>query len=102
VSDSNLVIEKKKSTSKKIKPPSKYNVVIFNDNVTTVEFVIALLIAVFDRDQETAIQITQKVHENGSGVAGNYAYEIAEQKCFEGVDLSRNNGFPLVLKIVEE
>lgn len=102
MSDPSLVIEKKKSTSKKIKPPKKYKVVVFNDNVTTVEFVIAMLIAVFDRDQETAIQITQHVHESGSGVAGTYAYEIAEQKCYEGVELSRNNGFPLVLKIVEE
>jgi ATP-dependent Clp protease adaptor protein ClpS len=97
-----LVIEKKKSTSKKLKLPSKYKVVIHNDDVTTVEFVMALLIAVFNHDHQNAANITQHVHDNGSGIAGIYPFEIAEQKMCEGVDLARVNNYPLVLKLVKE
>jgi len=96
-----LVIEKKKTTSKKLKPPSKFKVVVCNDNVTTVDFVVHMLMTVFNHSLEQAIQITQAVHENGSGIAGIYPHEIAEQKVYEGVELARTNKFPLVLKLTE-
>jgi ATP-dependent Clp protease adaptor protein ClpS len=46
--------------------------------------------------------LTLEIHEKGSGVVGIYSYEIAEQKSVEATTLSRDNGFPLRIKIEEE
>jgi ATP-dependent Clp protease adaptor protein ClpS len=90
------------TTDKRIKEPNKYKVVILNDNYTTVEFVIALLIRIFRHNTDSAIRITQQIHDEGSGVAGIYTHEIAEQKVIDATELSRANNFPLLIKAVPE
>jgi ATP-dependent Clp protease adaptor protein ClpS len=90
------------TTDKRIKEPNKYKVVILNDNYTTVEFVIALLIRIFRHNTDSAIRITQQIHDAGSGVAGIYTHEIAEQKVIDATELSRANNFPLLIKAVPE
>jgi len=92
------VIEKKKTSAKEPKEPGKYNVIVLNDDKTPVEFVIALLVTVFKHDQERATQTTLEIHHKGSGIAGTYNYEIAEQKVLDGTKMARANNFPLVLK----
>lgn len=92
------VVEKSSKTSDRIKLPKKYKVVLINDDVTPVEFVIAMLMNIFKHSQPAAQEITLKVHNEGSAVAGIYTYEIAEQKTMEGVALARANNFPLQLK----
>lgn len=82
-----------------LKPPSLYNVIFINDNVTTMDFVIAILVSVFGYSDESAIDVTQKIHEQGSAVVAVLPYEIAEQKAMETTVLARNNSFPLVVKI---
>jgi len=95
-------IEEKTRVTRKLKEPSKYKVVVMNDNYTPVEFVIALLVKVFSIPTDAAVQLTLEVHNQGSAVAGIYSYEIAEQKVSEATELSRLNGHPLVLKAVQE
>jgi len=90
------------TTDKQIKEPSKYKVVILNDDYTTVEFVILLLVRIFRHTTDSAINITQQIHKEGSGVAGIYSYEIAEQKVIDATDLARANNFPLVIKAIPE
>lgn len=85
-----------------IKEPSKYKVIILNDDKTPVDFVIALLMGVFKHDENSALKITLKIHNEGSGVAGTYNFEIAEQKAVDATMLARNNGHPLVIKVEEE
>lgn len=97
-----LVIEKKTSTSRKLKFPKKYKVIVCNDNVTPIDFVIAMLITVFQKNQEEAKSITMNIHHNGKGIAGIYNFEIAEQKMIEGINLSRYHGWPLMLKTEAE
>jgi ATP-dependent Clp protease adapter protein ClpS len=46
--------------------------------------------------------LTLEVHNKGSGIAGTYTHEIAEQKVMDGTNLARHNGFPLVLKAEEQ
>ena len=82
-----------------VKPPSLYNVIYVNDNTTTMEFVIESLCTIFDHNAETAMELTMKIHEEGSAVVGTYPYEIAEQKGVEVTLLARNNGFPLGVKL---
>lgn len=85
-----------------ITEPKKYKVLFLNDDKTPMEFVIELLMTVFKHSQETAEQITLTVHHEGSGVAGVYTYEIAEQKGVEATHLARQAGFPLQIKVDAE
>jgi len=82
--------------------PSKYKVILLNDDQTPMRFVIELLIAIFNKSAADAEQVTIEVHNTGRGIAGIYFYEIAEQKVHEATLVSRTNGFPLSFKIEEE
>jgi len=82
-----------------LKEPPMYKVIYINDNVTTMEFVIESLITVFNHSVDTATQLTQKIHEDGSSAVATLPYEMAEQKGVEVTHLARANGFPLVIKL---
>jgi ATP-dependent Clp protease adaptor protein ClpS len=96
------IIEKKKVTEKAIKEPGKYKVVICNDDATSIEFVISMLMCVFNHDEATATKLTMIIHETGSVIAGVYAYEIAEQKGIDATEMAQEYNFPLVVKISAE
>lgn len=85
-----------------LKPPKKYKVLVMNDDVTPMEFVVAMLVSVFKHNEGTAIDLTMKIHNEGSAVAGIYTYEVAEQKCIDATYLAREHGHPLVVKAEEE
>lgn len=87
---------------KKAEEPLRYKVVLLNDNQTPVEWVIKVLTDIFKHTNDTAEKITLTIHNEGSGVAGIYTYEIAEQKTIEATTESRNHGFPLQIKLEEE
>jgi ATP-dependent Clp protease adaptor protein ClpS len=74
--------------------------VFLNDDFTPMEFVIQLLIEVFNKDISQAKDVTLAIHNDGRGVAGTYNFEIAEQKVHESTLLSRHHGHPL--KIIME
>lgn len=86
----------------RLKEPKRYKVVMLNDDFTPMEFVIAILMRFFKHSENTATILTTQIHEEGSGIAGIYSYEIAEQKALETAKESQNNGFPLQLKLEEE
>lgn len=96
------ITKERESVDTVILEPGKYKVVIYNDNSTPIEFVIAMLMKVFKHSEESAYNITMKVHNEGSGVAGVYTFEIAEQKGMEGTALARQHGYPLMIKVEEE
>jgi len=85
-----------------VQKPSKYKVILLNDDQTPMEFVIELLIAVFKKTSADAERITLQVHENGRGIAGIYNFEVAEQKIHEATTASRAHGFPLAFDLEEE
>lgn len=85
-----------------LKEPPLYKVIYFNDNVTTVEFVIGTLIDYFDYNNDTAMVITKNIHEQGSAVVAVLPYEIAEQRGIEVTLDARASGFPLQVKIEAE
>lgn len=96
------ITKERESVDTVILEPGKYKVVIYNDNSTPIEFVIAMLMKVFKHSEESAYNITMKVHNEGSGVAGVYTFEIAEQKGMEGTALARQHGYPLMIKVEVE
>lgn len=97
-----VIVEKKQTTKKALKEPEKYKVVVCNDDVTPIDFVIAMLMSVFKHGQEASLDLTMKIHKQGSAVVGIYSYEIAEQKSIDGINMARANGFPLIIKVESE
>ena len=85
-----------------IPEPKQWKVIILNDDLTPMEFVIAVLIEVFKHQRDEATTLTMQVHETGSAVAGVYSFEIAEIKSVEATTLARAEGYPLQFKIEEE
>ena len=81
--------------------PSMYDVIFLNDDYTPMDFVIYILMSLFGHDELTAQNVTHRIHDNGQGVAGSYFLEIAEQKASEATLMSRQNEFPLQIKVVK-
>ena len=97
-----VVTEKKTKSTSRFREPKKYKVIFCNDDVTPVEFVIAVLMSVFKHNQESAFTLTMKIHNSGSAVAGLFSHEVAEQKSIDTINLARANGYPLITKIEPE
>ena len=81
--------------------PKKYGVFLLNDNITTMDFVVAILIEVFALSHERAMAVMLLVHHEGKGLCGIYHKDIAETKQQHVVQLAAEAGFPLQC-IVEE
>lgn len=85
-----------------LQPPGMWKVVFINDNQTPMELVIELLTGIFKHSEAKAKDITLEIHETGSGVAGIYPFEIAEQKGIEATAVARQNGSPLRITVDPE
>ena len=75
--------------------PTKYKVLLHNDDYTTMDFVVEVLMGIFHHSLENAINIMLKVHKEGIGECGVYTYEIAETKIAQVRKAARENEFPL-------
>lgn len=72
-----------------------FRVLLHNDDYTTMEFVVDVLMAIFKKTVEEATQIMLNVHKKGIGVCGVYTREIAETKVEAVIRLAHENGYPL-------
>ena len=75
--------------------PPMYNVLLLNDDYTTMEFVVQVLMFVFNKAAEEATRIMMNVHNNGVGHCGTFTFEIAETKVDMVHKLAHENNFPL-------
>jgi ATP-dependent Clp protease adaptor protein ClpS len=82
-----------------LQEPPLFKVVYLNDNQTTVDFVIETLISFFSYNLDTAMTITNDIHERGSAVVAVLPFEVAEQKGIEVTVAARNNNFPLQVQV---
>jgi len=78
-----------------IDEPSMYKVLLHNDDYTTMEFVVEILMIVFKR-------IMLNVHHKGIGICGVYTYEVSETKVNAVHALGRQHGFPLKCTMEKE
>ena len=85
-----------------LEDPPLYRVLLHNDDYTTLQFVVEVLMAVFNKSMEEATRIMLNVHERGVGICGIYPFEIAETKVDTVDTLSRENGFPLKCSMERE
>lgn len=88
-------VDSQTELSEELQEPLQYRVVLLNDDFTTKDFVIAVLVAVFHKKHEDAYVIMEDVHRKGRGVVGSYTYDIAATRCLQVHEAARQNGFPL-------
>lgn len=79
----------------KQKEPSHFDVVMLNDDFTTKDFVVAVLISVFGKTIKNAVSIMESVHTTGKGIVGTYSYDIAVTLSDMVKNIAEDNGFPL-------
>ncbi len=91
---------KEKSRSK-IKEPKQYNVIMLNDDFTTMDFVVAVLVDIFHKDPVSAEAIMLGVHKNGQAVVGKYPYDIAVTRVNNALDRAKKEGFPFRMTVEE-
>ena len=83
---------------KKVERPKKYQVVMYNDDYTPMNFVVAVLIAVFKKSEDVAKRIMLQVHESGKGIAGVYTKEIADTKVVQAMNLAKQHEHPFLIE----
>lgn len=93
------VIEKPKPKTRK---PRLFQVVLHNDDYTTMEFVVHVLQSVFNHAEAEATAIMLHVHRKGIGVAGVYPHEVAETKVEKVHELARAHEYPLRCSMEED
>lgn len=86
----------------KLKYPKKYKVYLLNDDYTTMDFVVDILISIFHKTYEQAQDIMLEVHKKGRGMCGVYTHEIAETKVMQVLTKAKDHGFPLKATMEEE
>lgn len=82
--------------------PRRYEVTIYNDDFTTMEFVVMILIQVFFKSQAEAETLMLQVHHSDKAVVGIYSYDVAVSKVRKATNMAREAGFPLRLTIEPE
>jgi ATP-dependent Clp protease adaptor protein ClpS len=83
------------ATRKKVARPPRYKVILFNDDYTPMEFVVAILERIFGKGPSEATQIMLRIHNSGLGVAGVYVLEVAETKVVLVHRAAEERGYPL-------
>lgn len=93
--------ETKEKTKIDIREPKHYQVIMHNDDFTSMEFVVEILISIFHKDEAEAQRLMLMVHEQGRAAVGSYPYDIAITKVQTAVSKARAEGFPFRLTVEE-
>lgn len=87
--------------SQDIQEPKLYKVIMHNDDITTMDFVVQILVDVFHKSVQDASEIMMKIHTQGKEICGIYPREIAEFRIFRTFQLAKDAHFPLVCTMEE-
>ena len=85
-----------------LREPPRYQVIIYNDDFTTMEFVVMILKTIFLKSAEEAESLMMQVHRSEKAIVGSYSYDIAVSRVKKATRLARQEGFPLRLEYKEE
>ena len=94
-------IEEEIESALALEEPTKYKVLLHNDDYTTIDFVVDVLVGIFHKNPSEAEAIMMEVHHKGRAVCGIFTYEIAETKVYQVKALAKSNGFPLLATMEE-
>lgn len=78
-----------------LEEPTLYQVILLNDDWTAMDFVVSVLVQIFEKSNDEAVEIMLKIHKEGSGVCGIYPYDIAELKAKITLESAKESGYPL-------
>ena len=90
-----------KTSKQKLKTPKRFDVILLNDDYTTMEFVVEILRRFFYKEFQTAEAIMLKIHIDGEAVCGIYSYDVAQTKVTQVINYSRKNEQPLMCVLRE-
>lgn len=88
------VTSTKEKTRVKIQEPKRFKVVMHNDDVTPMDFVVAILMQIFKKQYEEAVALMLTVHKSQRAVVGTYSYDIAQSKVNAAMFRAREEGYP--------
>ncbi len=94
-------VKEKQNIKEILKEPSLYNVILHNDDYTTQEFVIEILVEIFHKSFSDAEGLMLEVHNQGAAIVASYSYDIALTKLNHVTRLARAQNFPLKVTIEE-
>lgn len=92
------VIHQTDSTVKekiKIQPPKQFKVIILNDDYTPFDFVVEVIMTVFNKSQREAMSIMERAHRSGKAICGIFPKEIADLKVEQIADMANSEDYPL-------
>ena len=90
-----------KTSKQKLIIPKQFEVILLNDDYTTMEFVVEVLRQFFHKEFKAAEAIMFKIHMDGEAVCGSYSYDVAQTKVTQVIDYSRQNEQPLMCVLRE-
>lgn len=85
-----------------LREPRRYKVIIYNDDFTTMDFVVKILTQVFFKSETEAERLMLQVHHSDKAVVGIYSYDVAISKVRKATNMAREAGFPLRLTVEPE
>ena len=85
-----------------VREPPMYRVLLHNDDYTTMDFVVEILMLVFNKSPEEAVNIMMNIHRKGIGMCGVYTFEVSETKVETVHAIAREHGFPLKCSMEKE
>lgn len=99
IKDKELILKEeiltREEVEEKVEKPKMYKVILLNDDYTSMEFVVDVLVNIFHKNASEATKIMLDVHEQGRGIVGVFTYDIANSKILKTHSLAKLNEFPL-------
>lgn len=92
----------REQTKSRVKVPRQYQVLIYNDDFTPMDFVVEVLRGIFDKEEAEAVALMMNIHKGSYAVAGVYPRDIAQTKAAEAVQWARSQGYPLKVEAVQQ
>ena len=89
--------ETREKTRINIREPKRYRVIMHNDDFTSMEFVVEILMDIFHKGVMEAERLMLMVHESGKAAVGSYPYDIAVTKVQAATARAKEEGFPFRL-----
>lgn len=93
--------ETREKTRIQIREPKHYRVIMHNDDFTSMEFVVEILISIFHKEEEEAVQLMLAVHKSGRAAVGSYPYDLAVTKVQAATARAKEEGFPFRMTVEE-
>ena len=84
-----------------LKEPKQYKVIMWNDDFTSMDFVVDVLVTIFHKDEMTAQTLMLDVHQKGQAVVGKYSYDIAATQVAMALNRAKAEGFPFRMTLEE-